>query len=44
MTTMTALIEERIRRDPTQWMWIHDRWKRRPDATGTNLANSVTEE
>jgi KDO2-lipid IV(A) lauroyltransferase len=30
MTEMTALIEQRIRQDPTQWLWIHDRWKRTP--------------
>src|SRR5438093_6457828 len=28
MVEMTALIEARIRRDPAQWLWIHDRWQR----------------
>jgi KDO2-lipid IV(A) lauroyltransferase len=41
MSEMTAIIEDRIREDPTQWLWIHDRWKRQP--TGTNLASSATE-
>jgi Kdo2-lipid IVA lauroyltransferase/acyltransferase len=31
MADMTAVIEQQIRRDPAQWFWIHDRWKRRPD-------------
>ena len=28
----TAAIEEYVRRRPEQWFWVHDRWKRRPDA------------
>jgi KDO2-lipid IV(A) lauroyltransferase len=43
MVGITALIEARIREDPTQWLWIHDRWKRRPDATGTEFASSSTD-
>ncbi len=27
----TAVIEEQIRRHPEQWLWFHDRWRRRPD-------------
>ncbi len=27
---ITADIEEMVRLYPTQWMWIHDRWKHRP--------------
>lgn len=27
----TALLEERIRRTPEQWFWMHRRWKTRPD-------------
>jgi Kdo2-lipid IVA lauroyltransferase/acyltransferase len=30
MLTITAMIETRIREDPAQWLWIHDRWKRQP--------------
>jgi KDO2-lipid IV(A) lauroyltransferase len=29
----TRCIEEQIRRVPEQWVWMHRRWKRRPDAT-----------
>ena len=28
----TAAIEEFVRRRPDQWFWVHNRWKRRPDA------------
>ena len=27
----TAVIEGHIRRYPEQWLWFHDRWRRRPD-------------
>jgi KDO2-lipid IV(A) lauroyltransferase len=27
---LTALIETQVRADPTQWFWIHDRWRHRP--------------
>lgn len=26
----TALLEERVRRDPGQWFWMHRRWKTQP--------------
>lgn len=26
----TAVIEEMVRRDPAQWLWLHKRWKTRP--------------
>jgi KDO2-lipid IV(A) lauroyltransferase len=26
----TAVIEEMVRRDPSQWLWLHKRWKSRP--------------
>ncbi len=28
----TARLEEAIRRHPTEWVWMHDRWKTRPSA------------
>ena len=27
---MTRIIEEQIRRVPEQWVWMHDRWRERP--------------
>lgn len=30
MARCTALLEEEIRRNPTQWLWMHRRWKTRP--------------
>lgn len=28
---VTAMIEEQIRRTPEQWVWMHDRWRERPE-------------
>jgi KDO2-lipid IV(A) lauroyltransferase len=29
---LTAALEARVRRRPSQWVWFHERWKSRPDA------------
>ena len=30
-TTLTQVIEDYIRRHPDEWVWMHRRWKRRPE-------------
>lgn len=30
----TAVLEEMIRRYPSQWLWVHQRWKTRPPLAG----------
>ncbi len=33
--TLTALIEAQVREHPEQWVWMHRRWRRRPQAEDT---------
>jgi len=43
---LTALIEAQVRADPTQWFWIHDRWRHRPPgerAGPTRMASQQAE-
>ena len=28
--TLTTILEEAIRRNPAQWVWMHERWKTKP--------------
>lgn len=30
--TMTHIVERWIREDPRQWLWLHHRWKHRPQS------------
>ena len=35
---LTARLEAAIRRSPEQWVWMHERWKRRPSLGGSGSA------
>ncbi|MCX6344491.1 MAG: lysophospholipid acyltransferase family protein [Armatimonadetes bacterium] len=32
MTLVNKAIEDEVRRNPSQWLWMHDRWKLSPEA------------
>ncbi len=34
----SAVLEEAIRRSPEEWVWMHERWKTRPQDPGTGAA------
>jgi KDO2-lipid IV(A) lauroyltransferase len=40
---LTALIEAQVRADPTQWFWIHDRWRHRPPGERESPARAPSE-
>ncbi len=42
LTLCNRSLEELIDHDPTQWMWIHDRWKRKPK-TSPDVKDSLEE-
>lgn len=39
---LTAAIEEQIRRAPEQWVWLHNRWRERPDWDRSEQLMAVT--
>lgn len=38
--SFTKIIESYIRKYPEQWIWVHERWKTRPKAVGTDGISS----
>jgi len=43
MTTYNRILEELIRRDPTQWIWMHNRWKSKPETVQETIPEFVSE-
>ncbi len=37
--TLTAFVERWVREDPSQWLWLHNRWKRRPEDENASAAS-----
>ncbi len=31
MACVNARLEAQVRKYPTQWLWLHDRWKHTPE-------------
>jgi KDO2-lipid IV(A) lauroyltransferase len=38
---LTAELERRIRRQPSQWVWFHRRWRTRPGGDGTGVGGHL---
>ncbi|HLK59622.1 MAG TPA: lysophospholipid acyltransferase family protein [Chthonomonadaceae bacterium] len=41
MTEINARLGAQIRRNPTQWLWLHDRWKASPGVFPEGAANVI---
>jgi len=43
MTLINARLEAQIQRNPTQWLWLHDRWKATPDVFAASRGRAPQE-
>jgi Kdo2-lipid IVA lauroyltransferase/acyltransferase len=39
---LTRVIEQQIRVEPEQWLWLHDRWKRQPEKDGSSSLRNAS--